>query len=32
MLPNIQVLSVASLLGQAIKRIHRNESVSMMFQ
>jgi phosphoribosylpyrophosphate synthetase len=26
------VLSVASLLGQAIKRIHRNESVSMMFQ
>ena len=32
MLPNITVLSVASLLGQAIKRIHRNESVSMMFQ
>ena len=31
-LPNIEVLSVASLLGQAIKRIHRNESVSMMFQ
>ncbi|MCK4684182.1 MAG: ribose-phosphate pyrophosphokinase [Pirellulales bacterium] len=31
-LPNITVLSVASLLGQAIKRIHRNESVSMMFQ
>jgi ribose-phosphate pyrophosphokinase len=31
-LPNISVLSVASLLGQAIKRIHRNESVSMMFQ
>jgi len=31
-LPNIAVLSVASLLGQAIKRIHRNESVSMMFQ
>ena len=29
---NITVLSVASLLGQAIKRIHRNESVSMMFQ
>jgi ribose-phosphate pyrophosphokinase len=32
MLPNVTVLSVASLLGQAIKRIHRNESVSMMFQ
>jgi ribose-phosphate pyrophosphokinase len=31
-LPNVTVLSVASLLGQAIKRIHRNESVSMMFQ
>ncbi len=31
-LPSITVLSVASLLGQAIKRIHRNESVSMMFQ
>jgi ribose-phosphate pyrophosphokinase len=32
MLGNITVLSVAGLLGQAIKRIHRNESVSMMFQ
>ena len=31
-LPNITVLSAASLLGQAIKRNHRNESVSMMFQ
>ncbi len=31
-LPNVTVLSAASLLGQAIKRIHRNESVSMMFQ
>jgi ribose-phosphate pyrophosphokinase len=31
MLPKIKVLSVASLLGQAIKRIHRNESVSMLF-
>ncbi len=30
-LPKIKVLSVASLLGQAIKRIHRNESVSMLF-
>jgi ribose-phosphate pyrophosphokinase len=31
MLPKIKVVSVASLLGQAIKRIHRNESVSMLF-
>jgi ribose-phosphate pyrophosphokinase len=31
MLPKIKVISVASLLGQAIKRIHRNESVSMLF-
>ena len=30
-LPKISVLSVAALLGQAIKRIHRNESVSMLF-
>jgi ribose-phosphate pyrophosphokinase len=30
-LPKIRVLSVAALLGQAIKRIHRNESVSMLF-
>ena len=29
--PKIQVLSVASLLGEGIKRIHRNESVSRMF-
>jgi len=28
---NIKVLSVASMLGEAIKRIHRNESVSNMF-
>lgn len=28
---NIVVLSVADLLGEAIKRIHRNESVSAMF-
>src|SRR5688500_11683763 len=31
MIPKIKVLSVASLLGQAIKRIHRNESVSGLF-
>jgi ribose-phosphate pyrophosphokinase len=31
MLPKIKVQSVAALLGQAIKRIHRNESVSGLF-
>jgi ribose-phosphate pyrophosphokinase len=31
MLPNMQVLSIAQLLGEAIKRIHRNESISRMF-
>jgi ribose-phosphate pyrophosphokinase len=31
MLPKIKVLSVAPLLGEAIKRIHRNESVSRLF-
>ena len=30
-LPKITVLSVAPLLGEAIKRIHRNESVSRLF-
>ena len=30
-LPNIHVLSVAPLLGEAVKRIHRNESVSRLF-
>jgi ribose-phosphate pyrophosphokinase len=30
-LAKIQVLSVAPLLGEAIKRIHRNESVSRLF-
>ncbi len=29
--PNIQVLGVAPLLGEAIKRIHQNESVSRLF-
>jgi ribose-phosphate pyrophosphokinase len=31
-LPNIKVLSVASLLADAIKRIHFNESVSRLFE
>jgi ribose-phosphate pyrophosphokinase len=31
MFPKIKVLSVSALLGQAIKRIHRNESVSGLF-
>jgi ribose-phosphate pyrophosphokinase len=30
-LPQVQVLSVASLLGEAIRRIHCNESVSALF-
>jgi len=30
-LPNIEVLTVAPLLGEAVKRIHRNESVSRLF-
>ena len=30
-LGNITVLTVASMLGEAIKRIHRNESISRMF-
>ena len=31
-LDNITILSVAPLLGEAIKRIHRNESVSRLFR
>jgi len=31
-LPQTKVLSIAPLLGEAIKRIHRNESVSRLFQ
>jgi ribose-phosphate pyrophosphokinase len=31
-LPQMEVLSVAPLLGEAIKRIHRNESISRMFR
>lgn len=30
-LPNLSILSVSSLLGEAIRRIHRNESVSSLF-
>jgi len=30
-LKNIKILSVAPMLGEAIKRIHRNESVSSLF-
>jgi ribose-phosphate pyrophosphokinase len=30
-IPKIKILSASVLLGQAIKRIHRNESVSMLF-
>jgi ribose-phosphate pyrophosphokinase len=30
-LPKIRVLTVATLLGEAVKRIHRNESVSRLF-
>ncbi len=31
LIPNIKILSVARLLGEGIKRIHRNESVSRLF-
>ncbi len=31
MLPNIKVVTIAPLLGEAIRRIHRNESVSYLF-
>ena len=31
-LPQTKVLTIAPLLGEAIKRIHRNESVSRLFQ
>ena len=30
-LKNIEVLSVADLFGEAIRRIHRHESVSALF-
>ncbi|RMG32657.1 MAG: ribose-phosphate pyrophosphokinase [Planctomycetota bacterium] len=31
-IPNLRVVSVAPLLGEAIRRIHRNESVSNLFE
>jgi ribose-phosphate pyrophosphokinase len=31
-LPNMHVITVADLLASAIKRIHGNESVSVLFQ
>jgi ribose-phosphate pyrophosphokinase len=31
-LPNLKVLSIAPFLGEAIKRIHHNESVSRLFE
>jgi ribose-phosphate pyrophosphokinase len=31
LLPNLKVLSVAPLLGEAIRRIHCHESVSRLF-
>jgi len=30
-LPQTKILSIAPLLGEAIKRIHRNESISLLF-
>lgn len=30
-LPNLKILSVANLIGEAIRRIHRHESVSALF-
>ena len=31
LLPNLKIVSVAPLLGEAIRRIHRNESISRLF-
>ncbi len=31
-LPQTEVLTIAPLLGEAVKRIHRNESVSLLFK
>jgi ribose-phosphate pyrophosphokinase len=32
LLPNLRILTLAPMLGEAIRRIHRNESVSALFQ
>ena len=32
MLPKFEILSVAGILGEAIKRIHRHESISAVFE
>jgi ribose-phosphate pyrophosphokinase len=31
MLPNLRVVTIAPLMGEAIRRIHRNESISYLF-
>jgi ribose-phosphate pyrophosphokinase len=31
-LANLEVLTVAPLLGEAVKRIHQDESVSVLFR
>jgi ribose-phosphate pyrophosphokinase len=31
-LPQLKVISIARLIGEAIKRIHCNESVSRLFE
>jgi ribose-phosphate pyrophosphokinase len=31
-LPNLRILSISNLLGEAIRRIHHSESISTMFQ
>ena len=31
-LPKIEILTVAGILGEAIKRIHRHESISAVFE
>jgi ribose-phosphate pyrophosphokinase len=30
-LPNLSVLTVSELIGEAVRRIHRHESVSSLF-
>lgn len=31
MLPNLKIVTIAPLLGEAVRRIHRNESISYLF-